>query len=248
MRFAIAALARRSMATIAAGLVGAGLAAVSAQAQQSSNGVLVELFTSQGCYSCPPADELLGELAKRPEVVGLSLNVDYWDYIGWEDRLAQKAYTKRQYAYTNAHGDRAPGTPHVHVNGGPAKVGSRRGEIEEALSAAKAHSAKVVIGLERKGGTVAVAISGAEGATAGVVMAAPYHTVTQAIGAGENSGKTITYHNAAIEVRLLGAYEGGDAAMTATLPPEAEGLAVWLQQQRGEGPVGPVLGAAKLEF
>src|ERR687884_289212 len=94
-----------------------GLAVASPQA-------VVELFTSQGCSSCPPADAMLGELARRPDVIALSLPVDYWDYLGWKDTLAQPAFSARQRAYAGARGDRQVYTPQVIVNGATPCVGS----------------------------------------------------------------------------------------------------------------------------
>src|SRR4051794_36097219 len=95
---------------------------------------VVELFTSQGCSSCPAADKVLGELAKDPNVIALSLPIDYWDYLGWKDTLADSRFTARQKAYSRARGDRDVYTPQVIVNGAAHVIGSDRGKIEGAIA------------------------------------------------------------------------------------------------------------------
>src|SRR5436190_23621454 len=94
---------------------------------------VVELFTSQGCSSCPPADQIIGELAKDPSVIALSLPIDYWDYLGWKDTLADSRFTARQKAYSNMRGDREVYTPQVVVNGSLHVVGSDRAAIDDAI-------------------------------------------------------------------------------------------------------------------
>src|SRR5580698_6177356 len=94
---------------------------------------VVELFTSQGCSSCPPADKLIGELAKDPSVVALSMPIDYWDYLGWKDTLADARFSARQKAYSVMRGDRDVYTPQVVVNGSAHVVGSDRAGIEDAI-------------------------------------------------------------------------------------------------------------------
>src|SRR5213596_1913287 len=94
---------------------------------------VVELFTSQGCSSCPPADKLLGELAKDPNVIALSLPIDYWDYLGWKDTLADKRFTARQKAYSHVRGDRNLYTPQMVVNGSAQVIGSDRDAIDGAI-------------------------------------------------------------------------------------------------------------------
>src|SRR3954452_21738073 len=95
---------------------------------------VVELFTSQGCSSCPPADRIIGELAKDPDVIALSLPIDYWDYLGWKDSLADSRFSARQKAYSHMRGDRDVYTPQVVVNGSAHVIGSDRARIEGAIS------------------------------------------------------------------------------------------------------------------
>src|SRR5271156_2128224 len=98
---------------------------------------VVELFTSQGCSSCPPADKIIGELAKDPSVVALSMPIDYWDYLGWKDTLADSRFSARQKAYSQVRGDRGVYTPQVVVNGSAHLVGSDRAGIESAIGETK---------------------------------------------------------------------------------------------------------------
>src|SRR6516162_6906258 len=95
---------------------------------------VVELFTSQGCSSCPPADKLLGELAKDPDVIAMSMPIDYWDYLGWKDTLADARFSARQRAYSKVRGDRDVYTPQVIVNGSTQVIGSDRTSIENAIN------------------------------------------------------------------------------------------------------------------
>src|SRR6516225_4634971 len=94
---------------------------------------VVELFTSQGCSSCPPADKVMGELAKDPSVIAMSMPIDYWDYLGWKDTLADARFSARQKAYSRVRGDREVYTPQVIVNGSAHVVGSDRAAIENAI-------------------------------------------------------------------------------------------------------------------
>ena len=131
------------------GLLAAMLAAagISATAEASPRAV-VELFTSQGCSSCPPADELLAKLARDPNVIALSLPVDYWDRLGWKDTLARHAFTERQMAYASVRGDGQVYTPQAVVNGREHAVGSERSAIERA-AAATAAGLSVPLDVER---------------------------------------------------------------------------------------------------
>src|SRR5882757_6553084 len=104
---------------------------------QAEPRAVVELFTSQGCSSCPPADKVLGELAKDPSVIALSLPIDYWDYLGWKDTLADSRFSARQKAYSHSRGDRDVYTPQVIVNGSAHVIGSDRAGIEDAMDTTK---------------------------------------------------------------------------------------------------------------
>ena len=109
-----------------------GVTAEAGRAEAEPRAV-VELFTSQGCSSCPPADRLLGELSHDPSIITMSLPIDYWDYIGWQDTLALPEHTKRQWAYAHALGERGVSTPQAIVNGDVQVLGSDRAAIERAI-------------------------------------------------------------------------------------------------------------------
>src|ERR1700749_4996537 len=125
---------------------------------------VVELFTSQGCSSCPPADKIIGELAKDPSVVALSMPIDYWDYLGWKDTLADSRFSARQRAYSRMRGDREVYTPQVVVNGEAHVIGSDRAGIESAIGKTNkgtgVMSVPVTMSLAGKQINVSVAVSG----------------------------------------------------------------------------------------
>ena len=118
--------------------------------------VVVELFTSQGCSSCPPADAFMGELIKRREVIALSLNVDYWDYLGWRDTLASPEYSRRQRQYALHRGDGKVYTPQMVINGRAHVVGSRKGAVLRALS--ETGRTRVAMSMREEGDEVVVEI------------------------------------------------------------------------------------------
>ena len=128
---------------------------------------LLELFTSQGCSSCPPADKLLGELADDPSLVAISLPIDYWDYLGWKDTLAIPAHSARQRAYARVRGDRQVYTPQIVVNGATHVLGSDRAAVERAIAQtdrnAAIMSAHVLVSVG--GGDLNVKVAGRQGAS-----------------------------------------------------------------------------------
>ena len=122
----------------------AAAALTPASVAPASRARVIELFTSQGCSSCPPADKLLGELARDPSLIALSLPVDYWDYLGWKDTLALHGHSDRQRAYAQARGDREVYTPQVVVNGVVHVLGSDKAAIEHAIAQTRAQSSAAV--------------------------------------------------------------------------------------------------------
>ena len=126
---------------------------------------LVELFTSQGCSSCPPADKLLGELVKRKDVIALTFPVDYWDYLGWKDTLASPANSKRQRAYAKMRGDRQVYTPQMVINGHTHVIGNRSDHVEKAIAslAGKAGQLPIKVNLTASKSTITVAANSAPG-------------------------------------------------------------------------------------
>jgi hypothetical protein len=147
-RTVLAALAAAVLLSLIAGPLASRPAAAQQGAEPAAaSPVVVELFTSQGCSSCPPADALLDELAGRPGVVALSLHVDYWDYIGWKDPYASPMNTARQQRYAEALNLRYVYTPQIVVDGRANVVGSHRAEVPRVSSSATKRRISACLGL-----------------------------------------------------------------------------------------------------
>ncbi len=213
-------------------------------AAQADQVVVVELFTSQGCYSCPPADKILGELKERDDVIALALHVDYWDYLGWKDEFASPAFTQRQRSYAQAMGERSVYTPQMVIGGVEHVVGSRSMKVANAIRKHAQRDAAVNVTIRRSGGTVFIEASPATGDVPGAVVQLVTYTreATVDIRRGENAGKTLTYHNIVRTFSRLGNWNGSspyraNADITEGVP------VVALVQDRNSG---AILGAAQL--
>jgi hypothetical protein len=214
---------------------------------------VVELFTSQGCSSCPPADKIIGELAKDPSVIALSMPIDYWDYLGWKDTLADARFSARQKAYSQARGDRDVYTPQVVVNGSVHVIGSDLAGIESAIAdtdkAQGVMSVPISMTLAGKQINVSVAASSkAPAAVHGEVwICSVSREVPMSIGRGENRGREVTYYNVVRNVLKVGDWNGSSASWTVPLENiSREGVdaaAVFIQDGSRDKP-GPMLGAA----
>jgi hypothetical protein len=173
---------------------------------------VIELFTSQGCSSCPPADNLLAQFAADPTLVPISLPIDYWDYLGWKDTLADPRNSARQRAYSHVRGDREVYTPQVVVNGSVHALGSDKDAIEAAIKLSRRNGMTLSLPVTMKvaDGRILVGVpGGGDGpAPAEVWICGLLKAATVAIGRGENRGKTITYHNVARHWVKLGAWTG----------------------------------------
>lgn len=219
-------------------------ATAAAQAQELRHPVVVELFTSQGCSSCPPADALLAELATKPDVIALSLHVDYWDYIGWKDTFGSPQYSKRQRAYAVAMGEDMVFTPQVVINGRHQIVGSDASELASSVRAASQTDA-MVLHLKKTGDSLRISAMGGvslpKGAIVQLVRYQPEASV--AISRGENAGRNITYANVVKSWKKIGEWDGvADLDLSADIT-GSDAIAVILQEP---GP-GAVLAAAQLE-
>jgi hypothetical protein len=214
---------------------------------------VVELFTSQGCSACPPADNIIGELAKDPSVIALSMPIDYWDYLGWKDTLADARFSARQKAYSQVRGDREVYTPQVVVNGSAHVVGSNRSGIEEAIGDTKKSdgvmSVPVAMTLAGKQINVSVAASsnGPAAMHGEVWICSISKAVPIAIGRGENGGRQVTYHNVVRNLLKVGDWNGSSGSWTVPLENiSREGVdaaVVYVQDGNRDRP-GPMLGAA----
>ncbi len=205
--------------------------------------VIVELFTSQGCSSCPPADAILSKLAKKEGVLPLALHVDYWDYIGWPDAFAEPAFTERQKAYARAAGERTIYTPQMIVGGADRVIGSRAMEVADLVQTHSTASNPVDLEVTRRGGSLRI-VARPDGPLGGpllvqLVTFMPHERV--AIEAGENAGSIIDYANVVEDWTVIGEWNG---AGTWEGEIEVEGPAAIIVQR--EGP-GPILGAARVE-
>ena len=218
---------------------------------QAEPRAVIELFTSQGCSSCPAADKLAGKLATDPSLVVLSLSIDYWDYLGWKDTLALPRHSTRQRAYARNRGDRQVYTPQVVINGSVHALGSDQVAIEHAIAQSRRNPAtlSVPVTVSVSGDQLAVSVPADKNDRAGgeVWLCAVAKAVPVAVGRGENSGRTITYHNVTRRWLKLGEWTGEAKTWTAPISElKAQGIdaaAVLVQGGSADNP-GPLLGAA----
>jgi hypothetical protein len=220
------------------------------QAEGGPKGV-VELFTSQGCSSCPPADRLVSAMARNPGLIAVSFPVDYWDYIGWKDTLASPHFTARQKAYASVRGDGHVYTPQIVIDGRADVVGSDKDGVEEAIDANKGRGGALSVPIRVKdaSGVLHIELGAGTGdlakATAGVFILRIAHTRTVTIERGENRGRSITYTNVVRAMRKIGDWHGEAVNFDVTeLKAEDEGYVVFLQQGTLEQP-GTIFAAAK---
>lgn len=211
---------------------------------------VLELFTSQGCSSCPPADRMIGELAHREGMIVLTLPVDYWDYLGWKDTLAKPAFGARQAAYARCRGDHGIYTPQVVVNGVTAVVGSNAEAIERAISGTgeRPDVLATKVSLEDRNGEITVAISGDPGSAGTVVLAAVARQRTVAIRRGENAHERITYTNVVRKLTSLSHWTGIASrfriSRAKAVPPDADAVIALVQADQNGLP-GAVMGVAE---
>jgi hypothetical protein len=240
------------IARIKIGLV-LGLAALTQPSAAEPARAVVELFTSQGCSSCPPADAVLADLATRADMVAISFPVDYWDYLGWKDTLAQTAFTKRQKAYAKGRNDHQIYTPQMIVNGMVPCIGSDRAQIEQSIKTTTAGlpSLPVPMDATEKDGIVTITVSERPGTVTAqqadiwVLPVTRLKTVT--VERGENRGRTIAYANVVRGMNRVGEWTGGAATFkisTETAQENGDGYVVLLQTQDSARP-GAIIGAAK---
>ena len=229
-----------------------GFSGSASAAEASTAATVIELFTSQGCSSCPPADRIAGEMAKRKDVIVLSLPVDYWDYLGWKDTFAQHAFTERQRVYAAARGDGQVYTPQVVVNGVAHAVGSDPGDIEGAIANSKSviKGKEVALKLVPDADGMMVEIgdapAGFDASGVTVVLAGFKSSADVKIGRGENGGSKVTYWHVVRDLTSLGDWSGKAKSIRVStadmVKGGSDGCAVLLQAGKG----GPILAAAQL--
>ena len=207
--------------------------------------VVVELFTSQGCSSCPPADALLGELAEsRADVLPLALHVDYWDYIGWKDEFADPKYTLRQKGYARANGDRTIYTPQMIVGGVDHVVGYKPMKLGMMIEKHLDQRPAVTLDLRRSGNAVTVLARAQSAQPTGLLVQLVRYTPkrTVSIRRGENAGHTLSYHNIVEQFDIVGRWDG-KGAYRQNLKLSGEGKFAVLVQR---GTDGPIVAAARV--
>jgi hypothetical protein len=223
----------------------AGTAVTAGTASAGDNVVMVELFTSQGCSSCPPADRTLAELADRDDILALSLHVDYWDYLGWQDTFAQAEHTERQAEYRDKLGARVLFTPQVVVDGFLSVAGYKRAAIEKAIERAARDGHPLGIAIHSENGMLRADITGSRGRDPCTIWVAAYdQSATVEIDRGENAGNTFVYHNVVDKLMKVGPWDGqAGTSFPLPQPGPGEGIAVWLQDDRS----GRILAASYVE-
>jgi hypothetical protein len=206
-----------------------------------SSPVVVELFTSQGCSSCPPADAMLHKLAERDDVIALALHVDYWDYIGWKDIFADPNYTKRQKGYAHANGRKMIYTPQMIINGQEDVVGTKPMDVSNLIHAHSKVPSKVDLKIQRSGSKVvisATALADVGPMAVQVVRYTPQSDVE--ITRGENRGHTLSYVNITHDWNKVADWDGSSPLQIRADAKGDDPIVVLIQS---EG-FGPILAAA----
>ena len=184
-------------------------------AEDDARIAVVELFTSQGCSSCPPADKVLGEIANDPNVLALSMNVDYWDYLGWKDTVGSAENSRRQREYAVRRGDGRVYTPQVVVSGGNHVVGSYKGRVKNEIKSVLSQPADkfVPVDVTAKGEELTIQVGKAnavQAKDATLWLMLITRKVEQKIKRGENRGRKIVYHNVVRKMLPVGMWHGED--------------------------------------
>lgn len=231
------------------------LSALPAMAGETRPLAVVELFTSQGCTSCPPADKVLAELADGGDVIALSYHIDYWDYLGWRDTLGKPENTERQRAYARALGAPSVYTPQAVVNGRAHMNGAKRRAILNTVEAmaANGEAPAVDLTIARSGESLIIEAGPAVGAERRAHLMLVYfrpQTVV-AIERGKNHGKTLAYRNSVTGFQAAGMWRGTTGRWEIPAVEldrkDGRGCAVLLQATAKDGTPGAILGAAVLE-
>lgn len=243
-------MTKRPLISASLGLVALAILGLPASADSVSRPkAVVELFTSQGCASCPPADALLTSLAEQNDVVALAYHVDYWDYVGWEDTFGAEAYSDRQRAYAKSWGSSRIYTPQMVVNGAKGVVGSKRNQVHGALDGS---SLPLSVDIVHQGDMLKIAIPADANLDNAVVWMVTYlKRADVGIEKGENAGKSMIYTQVVTGRQVLGMWESDTGASLKLPLPETlgganNGVAVIVQQER-DGLPGKILGAATFE-
>ena len=199
--------------------------------------IVVELFTSQGCSSCPPANAILRAIADRPDVLALSYSVTYWDYLGWKDTFAKPAFTERQYAYEAGLHHSGPFTPQIVVDGAADTIGNRMEDVEHLVAAARLDGPAISL----TGGKLKVSAAPANGDADVWLVRYDARVINVPVGRGENEGVTLPHKNVVRELTRLGGWSGEEIVFA--LPAARAGLSTAILIQEIHG--GPIIAAFK---
>lgn len=235
-------------------LVCVTIACTSAQAQAQDRATprgVVELFTSQGCSSCPPADQAFEKLAQLDDVVALAYHVDYWNYIGWNDTLATPENTERQYAYARSLGRSGVYTPQAVLNGRDHLKGNDADEVSRKLDGMRMHGLglSVAVSAERRNEELSITVAAGNGKADVVIVYFRRKEVVDVL-KGENVGRKVAYWNSVTDVQTVGMWEG--ERLHLVLPAKVmakdgnDGCAVLLQTSGPEGEPAAIIGAAMI--
>lgn len=195
--------------------------------------VVIELFQSQGCSSCPPANAALNAVADRDDLIALNFSVTYWDRLGWKDIFGDKAYTQRQYDYAGALRNQNVYTPQMMINGTRAITGNKPGELNRAIAASK----PVTGGPTIKGAERTVAIGSGSGAADIWLIRYDPRIQNVAIRSGENGGRTLPHKNIVRQIDRIGEWNGNAASYTLTQAKNTGWKSVVLVQRQGAGAI-----------
>ena len=212
------------------------------QAIAQDGPVVIELYTSQGCSSCPPADAMLHDLAKRDDVIALALHVDYWDYIGWKDVFANPDYTARQHAYARAANATTVYTPQMVIGGVDHVIGSRPVQVMDAVQAHSRRGNPIDVSLTRRGDRVTINARAERRGDYVVQLVRYTPEQTVSIRRGENAGRDLTYANIVTSWDVINRWDGR-SALALDAPAAGDSPIVVIVQQSTNG---PILGAAEL--
>ena len=227
---------RTLLSTLAASLL---LLAGVPRAEAGDNVVVLELFTSQGCAACPPADELIGAFAARDAVIALSMHVDYWDYIGWEDSFADAAFTARQKRYARSWNRSTVFTPQLIVGGVDEAKSARRSVVNELLAEHSARPPRVHLTMTRGAdGTLRIEATAepplSSEADVMLIRYTPHAAVE--VTSGENNGRRLTHFNVVTSLETVTRWDG-QGALQMTISAPGDDPAVVMVQEKGQGAV-----------
>ena len=204
--------------------------------------VVIELYTSQGCSSCPPADKILHDLAQRDDVIALSLHVDYWDYIGWTDVFGRAENTARQQAYARAAAATTVYTPQMIIDGVDHVIGSRPMQVMDLVQKHRAEQNPVTVDLVRSGDDLQISAVSTYPGDYMVEMIRYIPEATVDVGRGENAGMSLTYTNIVSSLEQIATWDGVNA-LNLSVPAAGSEPVVILVQMIGHG---PIVGVARL--